>query len=211
MERTVLPDPEAVGREAAEKLAADLAGGGTLVLAGGRTPRRCYEILAGLDVPWGRVTVLFGDERCVPPDDADSNFRMAREALLERVSPMSVHRMPGELGAEAAAKIYGEVVARLRPLEVVTLGVGEDGHTAALFPGHPEVDLGGNAVPVHNSPKPPPDRLTLTMEVLREARRVYVLATGAAKRDAVARAMRGEVPAGMITSAHWFVDAEAAG
>src|SRR5579871_4473272 len=170
MERIVLPDAEAVARAAAQALAADLATGGTLVLAGGSTPRRCYEVLAGLEVPWGRVTVLFGDERCVGPDDPESNYRMAREALLERVQPLSIHRMPGELGAEAAAKLYGDVVQRLRPLDVVTLGVGEDGHTASLFPGHPELGASGSTVAVHNSPKPPPDRVSLTLEVLREAR-----------------------------------------
>lgn len=208
---SVFETPEALARAAAEALAADLAEGGTLVLAGGNSPRRCYEILADLDVPWGRVTVLFGDERCVPPDDAESNYRRAREALLDKVSPLSVHRMPGELGAEAAAMIYGDIVAKLRPLDVVTLGIGEDGHTASLFPGRPELAAPGNAIPVHNSPKPPPDRVSLTLEVLREARRVYVLASGPAKREAVARARRGKVPAGMIPGTIWFVDAEAGG
>jgi 6-phosphogluconolactonase len=211
VELSILADPEAVAQAAAKAVARDLAGGGSLVLAGGSTPKRSYEILAGLEVPWGRVTVLFGDERCVPPDDRESNYRMACETLLDRVRPLSVHRMPGELGAEAAAVIYGALVARLRPLDVVTLGVGEDGHTASLFPGHPESAAGGDAVAVHDSPKPPPDRVSLTLEVLREARRVYVLATGAAKREAIAAAMRGEVPAGMIPGARWLVDQEAAG
>jgi 6-phosphogluconolactonase len=118
--------------------------------------------------------------------------------------------VPGELGADAAAALYGAIVAPLRPLDVVLLGVGEDGHTASLFPGRPEVGAPGSAVAVHGSPKPPPDRVSLTMEVLREARRVVMLATGSGKREAVTRGQRGEVPAGMIEHARWFVDSDAA-
>lgn len=206
----VLDDAEAVAAAAAHEVARAMAGGGTLVLAGGGTPRRCYEALHSGALPWGRVKVLFGDERCVPPDDEESNYLMARKALLERVAPLSVHRMPGELGAEAGAELYSRLVEPLRPLDLVLLGVGEDGHTASLFPGHPALAQDGVAIPVHDSPKPPPDRISLTLEVLREARQVLVLATGAAKRDAVALARRGEVPAGMIPQARWLVDREAA-
>lgn len=202
---------ESVARAAARAIADGLAGGGSLALAGGTTPRRCYELLRELDVPWGRVTVLFGDERCLPPDDPDSNFRLARDALLGHVAPLSVHRIPGELGAEAAAAVYAGIVDGLRPLDLVLLGVGEDGHTASLFPGNAALAASGSAVAVHGAPKPPPDRVSLTLEVLREARRVLVLATGAGKREAVAMARRGEVPSGMIPDAMWLIDEAAAG
>ena len=208
----VLATPEDVARAAADQIAAALNGGSrTLVLAGGTTPKRCYELLAGAGVRWGRVTVLFGDERCVPPDDPDSNYRMAREALLDRVAPATVHRIAGELGPDEAAAAYDGIVGALAPLDVVLLGAGEDGHTASLFPGHPEVQASGFAVGVRNAPKPPPDRVSLTLPALQGARRVIVLATGAGKADAVARARRGEVPSGMIAGALWLLDRAAAG
>ena len=212
-EFTVLATPDDVARAGADQIAGALAGGArTFVLAGGTTPQRCYELLAArTDVEWGRVTVLFGDERCVPPDDPESNYRMAREALLDRAAPATVHRIVGELGPVEAANAYDDIVARLAPLDVVVLGVGEDGHTASLFPGHPELAAGGWAVPVRNSPKPPPDRVSLTLPALRGARLVIVLATGAGKADAVAKARRGEVPSGMIASAKWLIDRAANG
>lgn len=212
MEFTVLETPEDVAVAAAVDIAAAMRRGSrTLVLAGGNTPRRCYELLARLDVEWGRVTVLFGDERCVPPDHADSNYRLAREALLDQVAPASVHRMVGELGPDEGAAEYSRIVERLAPLDIVVLGIGEDGHTASLFPGHPEVNAKGWAVGVRNSPKPPPERVTLTLDALRGARRVIILATGAGKAQAVALAKRQEVPSGMIAGARWLLDRAAAG
>ena len=181
------------------------------MLAGGTTPRRCYELLVKLEVEWGRVTILFGDERCVPPDHPDSNYRMAREALLDHVSPATVHRMPAELGPDEGAAEYSRIVASLVPLDVVVLGIGEDGHTASLFPGHPELQAKGWVVGVRDSPKPPPERVTLTLQALREARHVIILATGAGKAQAVAMAKRQEVPSGMIAGARWLIDRAAAG
>jgi 6-phosphogluconolactonase len=212
MEFTVLDTAEDVASTAAAEIADALREGSrTLVLAGGNTPKRCYELLARLEVRWGRVTVLFGDERCVPPDHADSNYRLAREALLDQVAPATVHRMAGELGPDEAAAEYSRVVAGLAPLDVVVLGIGEDGHTASLFPGHPEVNAKGWAVGVRNSPKPPPERVTLTLPALRGARRVIILATGAGKAQAVEMAKRQEVPSGMIAGARWLIDRAAAG
>jgi 6-phosphogluconolactonase len=208
----VLPDPAAVARAAAETVRSLLAAGArTLVLAGGTTPAACYRELAGMELAWGRVTVLFGDERCVPPDDPESNYRMAREALLERVHPASIHRMAGELGPDEAAAAYDAIVGGLQPLDVVLLGVGEDGHTASLFPGHPALEAAGWATPVRGAPKPPPERVSLTLPAIRGAGTVLVLATGAGKADAVARARAGTVPSGMIENARWLLDPAAAG
>jgi len=213
VEVTVLETAEEVAAAAAGEIAAAIGSGAarTVVLAGGSTPRRAYELLADIPgVAWGRVTILFGDERCVPANHADSNYRMAREALLDRVAPATVHRMPAELGPDEGAELYSPVVASLAPLDFVLLGVGEDGHTASLFPGHPALDAKGWALGIHDSPKPPPERVTLTLPVLRAARRVLILATGAGKADAVAKAKRGEVPSGMIAGARWLIDREAA-
>jgi 6-phosphogluconolactonase len=209
---TVLETAEDVAAAAATDIAGALhEGARSLVLAGGTTPKRCYELLSQLEVEWGRVAILFGDERCVHPDHPDSNYRMARESLLDRVAPATVYRMPGELGPDEAAGEYAHVVAAVAPLDVVLLGVGEDGHTASLFPGHPALKAQGMAVGIRDAPKPPPQRVTLTLPALQSARRVIILATGAGKADAVARAKRGEVPSGMIAGARWLVDRAAAG
>ena len=208
----VLETPEAVAAAGAAAIAQALQEGSrTLVLAGGTTPARCYELLADLQVEWGRVTVLFGDERCVRPNHPDSNYRMARETLLDRVAPASVHRIPAELGPEQGAAEYESVVAALAPLDIVVLGIGEDGHTASLFPGHPVLTAKGLVAGVRNSPKPPPERVTLTMAALQGARQVIILATGAGKAKAVALAQRQQVPSGMIAGARWLIDRAAAG
>lgn len=200
-------DAEGVARAAADLVAdAILAGCRTLVLAGGSTPRRAYELLAERPLPWGRVTALFGDERCVAPDDPESNYLMAKRSLLDRVHPGSVHRMPGELGAEEAAARYEPIVAGLAPLDLVLLGMGPDGHTASLFPGHAALQAAGHAVAVHGAPKPPPDRVSLTLGALRAAREVVVLVTGADKAEALALARRAEVPSGMLPDALFLVD-----
>jgi len=208
---TVLATAEEVAEAAAAEIAEALRGGAqTLVLAGGTTPRRSYELLAELDVQWGRVTVLFGDERCVPPDHPDSNYRMVKESLLDRVAPATVYRMPAELGPDEGADAYAEVVANVAPLDLVLLGVGEDGHVASLFPGHPLLRASGLTAGIRDSPKPPPERVTLTLEAIRDAGRVLIIATGAGKADAVALARRGETPSGMIAGARWLIDRAAA-
>ena len=210
-EFTVLATAEEVAEAAAAEIADVLRGGAqTLVLAGGTTPKRCYELLAELDVQWGRVTVLFGDERCVPPDHPDSNYRMVKESLLDRVAPATVYRMPAELGPDEGADAYAEVVANVAPLDLVLLGVGEDGHVASLSPGHPLLRASGLTAGIRDSPKPPPERVTLTLEAIRDAGRVLIIATGAGKAGAVALARRGETPSGMIAGARWLIDRAAA-
>lgn len=205
----VFPTADALAAAAADVVAETIrsARATRLVLAGGSTPRRCYEILAARELPWGRVTVLFGDERCVPPTDPESNYRMAAETLLAHAAPASVHRMAGELGAEEGAALYEPAVAAA-PLDLVLLGIGPDGHTASLFPEHASLKAPGLVAAVHGAPKPPPDRVTLTLDALRSARRVLMLAAGADKRDAVRRALAGLVPAGMIPNAEWLVTSE---
>jgi 6-phosphogluconolactonase len=209
---TVLPDADAVARTAAAAVADVLRPGrrARIVLAGGTTPRRCYELLAGIDIPWGAAEILFGDERCVPPGHAESNYRLASEALLAKVAPGSVHRIPAELGPERAAELYAPIV-RAAPLDLVLLGIGPDGHIASLFPGSPALRSSDPVVAVHGAPKPPPDRVTIGLTALNAARRVLILATGPEKADAVALARRGAVPAGLVRRADWLVSEDAAG
>jgi 6-phosphogluconolactonase len=211
-EFVVLATAEEVAEAAAAEIAEALRDGArTLVLTGGTSPKRCYQLLAELDVPWGRVSVLFGDERCVPPLDPESNYRLARENLLDRVNPATVYRIPAELGPDEGADLYAEVVADTAPFDVVLLGVGEDGHVNSLFPGHPVLKAQGLTAGIHDSPKPPPQRVTMTFEAMRDAGRVIVIAAGAGKAAAVAAARRGETPSGMIASARWLIDRAAAG
>ena len=178
-----------------------------LALAGGNTPRAAYDALAGLVDDWAGVHLWFGDERCVGPEDPEANYRMVRETLLARaaIPEARVHRIAGELGALAAAERYeAEVRAGVAAadgggtpaLDLALLGLGEDGHTASLFPGAPALADGGVlCLPVHDAPKPPPDRVTMTLELLGAARALVVLAPGARKADAIRRVRAGPDPA----------------
>jgi 6-phosphogluconolactonase len=172
-----------------------------VALAGGTTPRRTYELLAAEIDDWEGVEVWFGDERAVGPDDPESNYRMARETLLAEAGGPVVHRIEGERGPEEAAAAYAAELGERLPTEgdvpvlgLALQGLGPDGHTASLFPGNPAVEAGGVCVAVHDAPKPPPDRITLTVPVLRAARSIVFLATGAEKADAVRRLLAGPDP-----------------
>jgi 6-phosphogluconolactonase len=195
----VLRDADAVAADAAEAVlaAADdaIAARGVfrVVLAGGSTPQAAYRLLAHASADWGHWHCYFGDERCLPAGAAERNSHAAHEAWLGRVPiPQGqVHPIPAEQGAEPAAAAYEPIVADALPFDLVLLGMGEDGHTASLFPGH-EVRPGPLVMPVHGAPKPPPDRVSLTPSALCRARRMLVLVTGAGKRPALARWKAGE-------------------
>ena len=171
----------------------------TVALAGGTTPRRAYERLATLDYQWPEVDVFFGDERCVPPDHPHSNFRMAHEALLSKV-PVHVHRMPGELcDAPAYERELREVVGSNPALDLVILGLGEDGHTASLFPGDAAVEEIERLVVRVERPDHP--RLTLTFPVLSAAPVALFLVEGERKQEAVRGLLAGEdIPATRVAS-----------
>ena len=128
-----------------------------LVLAGGETPRRCYEKLRSLAIDWGHVQLYLGDERCLPKGDAQRNDTMIRATLLEYISipQANIHFIPSELGAHAAAAAYTATLEQVAALDMVLLGMGEDGHTASLFPGNPATESAALVVPVFDSPKPP--------------------------------------------------------
>jgi len=177
-----------------------------IVLAGGNTPSGIYRMLRAADTDWSRWQVYFGDERCLPADDAERNSRMAAEAWLNRVPipQEQVHAIPAELGARAAALAYAETLRGVGDFDLVLLGLGEDGHTASLFPGR---DWGAaasapDALAVLDAPKPPPQRVSLSAARLSRTREVVFMVEGEAKRDAVARWRAGEqLPAGAIRPA----------
>jgi 6-phosphogluconolactonase len=180
----------------------------TVALAGGSTPRRLYERLATCKFPWADTDVFFGDERCVPPDHEASNFRMALEALLARV-PARVHRMPGETcDAAAYEDELSRVFATAPPqFDLVVLGLGEDGHTASLFPGDPALDVTDRWVV--RVERPDYDRLTLTLPVLAAATTVMFLVSGASKRAVLRSLLAGaDIPAARVRAEEVIVVAD---
>ncbi|MBS0456182.1 MAG: 6-phosphogluconolactonase [Proteobacteria bacterium] len=180
-----------------------------LVLAGGNTPRAAYCLLRdansdGTRADWSRWRIWFGDERCAPPDDPQRNSAMARAAWLDHVAipAANICAIPAELGARTAADRYATMLHDIGDFDLVLLGLGEDGHTASLFPGHAEGIRADapNAVAVFNAPKPPPERVSLSAARLARARQVLFLVEGAGKADAVARWRAGAaLPAASIT------------
>ena len=192
VEIEVVADP---ARAVAERLAEQARAGGHVALTGGSTPKRAYELAAGLEPDWSRVELWWGDERCVPPGHEWSNFGMAKAALLDRleVAPAAVHRIAGELGREAGAAQYERELAELAAFDLMLLGLGPDGHVASLFPGQPTLaETERRATGAEAKLEPFVDRITLTLPALRAAREVLFLVTGAEKAEAAARAFAGE-------------------
>jgi 6-phosphogluconolactonase len=185
----------------------------SLALSGGKTTGPIYRTLARMTLDWERVDFYFADERCVPPDHPDSNYLLVEETLLRPVKarPEQVFRMEGERqDRDAAARDYEAKLPEA--LDVVVLGMGEDGHTASLFPGHSALEERKRRVLAVVGPKPPPWRLTLTLPVLTGARKVLGVVSGAGKRDAVRRVLAGEdLPSARVTNAVWMMDRAAAG
>jgi 6-phosphogluconolactonase len=226
----VLPDPDAVARAAADLFSTIVRGVladhavARVALAGGSTPKATYRLLASPSyrerVDWPRVEIFFGDERCVPPDHSDSNYRMAREALLDHVPLLAyhVHRIAGERPPAEAAASYEQLLLRLGDpprLDLALLGMGPDGHTASLFPGTPVLDETRALVAPVYVAKLDSWRATLTAPVLSAASHVVVTAVGAEKADALTTALtspQGTVPIQLVRAAdmRWLVDEAAA-
>ncbi len=232
------PSPEALAAAVAGRLVVRLAA----VQAAGRTPavgltggtiaEKIHEAVVAAtegheDVDWSNVDFWWGDDRYVPADDDGRNAKQAREVMLDRldVDERRVHEMPASDGPhdslEDAAEAYGDEVRRLGSgqFDVLMLGVGPDGHVASLFPGYPQLDVDDTiAVPVTDSPKPPPERITLTFGALNRSSEVWFVVSGEGKADAVAKALADgtdlhDIPAVGVTgqdSTVWFVDEAAA-
>ena len=194
------PDAAAVAVAAADHLAARILAvletrqACHVALPGGSTPAACLRLLANKPLPWEHIHWYLGDERCLPIGVADRNDSMIRACLWEpaEVPAENCHPIPAELGPEQAATAYSQIIGPIAPLDIVLLGMGEDGHTASLFPDNPALALSTPAVPVFNAPKPPPDRVSLSLATLQEAGERIVLITGEGKRAAVQAMQRGE-------------------
>jgi 6-phosphogluconolactonase len=194
VEITTVADAEEAARVVAERLAEQARAGGSIVLTGGSTPRRAYELAAELEPDWSRAELWWGDERCVPPNDERSNFGMAKAALLDRLEgqPEAVHRMQGELGSDAGAEQYVRELDGVGTFDLVLLGLGPDGHVASLFPDFPTLDVTDRTVVGSSAGHEPfVDRITLTLPRLCDTRELVFLVAGEDKAEAVARAVAG--------------------
>jgi 6-phosphogluconolactonase len=214
----VLSDP---ARAVAEILAERARREGSIVLTGGSSVAGAYREAASLEPDWSAVTVWWGDERCVPPEHEDSNYRLARESLLDHLQhgPCEAHRIRGELPPPEAAEELDRALDGVH-LDLMLLGLGPDGHMASLFPGTPQLqkrDRRATYGPAGLDPQV--DRVTMTVPTINSAGRIVYLVTGADKADAVARAFQGaitdEVPASLtrlaLVPVEVFLDAAAAG
>jgi 6-phosphogluconolactonase len=227
----VVPDADVLAATVASRLVAKIVdaqaerGTASVVLTGGRIAAKVLRTLEDLPaaaaIDWSHVDLWWGDERFLPSGDPDRNETQARAALLDDLplDPARVHPMPATDGpdgsdAEAAALRYaGEIDGA--PFDVLMLGVGEDGHVASLFPEHPVLNETGTTAAVHNSPKPPPTRITLTMPTIQTADEVWLIAAGPDKTESVGAALNGDKtkPAAHATGVsrtYWLLDQAAA-
>ena len=186
----IFPDAQAVARETVQRVMAAaqqaIAERGVfkLVLAGGRTPEAAYKMLALEALDFSCWEIYYGDERCLPVEHAERNSKMAADAWLDQFQFAGVYPIPAESGAKMGAEQYAQQIKRVMPFDVVLLGIGEDGHTASLFPGHTH-DAAALTHAVANAPKPPPDRVSLSASSLSNTRVLLFLITGAGKQTAV--------------------------
>jgi 6-phosphogluconolactonase len=156
-----------------------------IVLAGGSTPNLIYQNLSQVQTDWNNWWIFWGDERCLPAQDNERNSLMAKQAWLDKVSipGAQIFPIPAEQGAKSAAATYQSIIAKYLPFDMVLLGMGEDGHTASLFPGqvHNQSEL---VHEVYNSPKPPSDRVSMSAKALSDTTQLLFLISGAGKREA---------------------------
>ena len=177
-----------------------------IVLAGGNTPRDIYGVLRAADTDWSRWHIFFGDERCVAADDSSRNSLMAAQALLEHVPIPSaqINVVPAGIGAGAAARVYADILRGVDDFDLVLLGLGEDGHTASLFPQHDwgTAEDAPDTLAIFDAPKSPPQRVSLSARRLSRTRQALFLVAGKSKLDAVRRWRNGaDIPARAIQPA----------
>lgn len=206
----VMADGSSLARDAASRIIREARaaigdrGKFSIVMAGGNTPQHTYQFLSRSESDWSRWHVYFGDERCVARSDERRNSLMVLKALLRDV-PIpkdQIHEIQADAGFDVAISAYEKILRRALPFDLVLLGLGEDGHTASLFPGR-QHDPAETLVAVHDSPKEPPERVSMNYPTLNEARKVLVLVEGENKREAVRAWLAGDdLPISRITGLH---------
>lgn len=228
----IFPDKTALAHAAASdaidtlQQAIDTHGSATWVLAGGTTPEAAYGIIASTyleDVDWSKVTILIGDERIAPLDSPESNWHQAEQLLLKHIPQATLLRPKSNETAESGAGEYQKQLASLVKnqaglprFDLVWLGMGEDGHTLSLFPNHPDfAPTDQLVIPVHDAPKPPADRLSLTLAALQNSQKTLILSSGNGKAKILEAALSptSDLPiaqAARLTHANWYVDQAAA-
>ena len=178
-----------------------------VILPGGNTPASCLSYLAEKPLAWNKVHWYPGDERCYPAGHIDRNDVMLKKNLWSHLTNTNVHIIPAELGAEEAARIYRDIVSPVDNFDIAFLGMGEDGHTASLFPNNEALQDARSVIPVHDSPKAPDDRVSLSINTLKKADCRIVLASGSAKADIITRIKNGEsLPINCLGDINWYVD-----
>ena len=181
-----------------------------VILPGGNTPIQSLEQLADKSLPWDKVHWYLGDERCLPQGDAERNDLMLDKHLWSRISRLSttnIHRIAAELGAEKGAQLYREEIKSIEIFDIAFLGMGEDGHTASLFPSHDALADDRSVIPVYHSPKPPSARVSLSLATLLKTKLKVVLVGGKEKAPIIAKIKANErLPINSIGDIHWFVD-----
>lgn len=222
----VYADPEAVALAAADYLyhqiqgCVDKNGQCHVVLPGGSTPARCLELLAETKLQWDSIHWYLSDERCYPVGHAERNDTMIRDKLFSQqpvpaqsqaqASIKNFHPIPAEFGPEQGAKKYAELLDAIIGIDIVVLGMGEDGHTASLFPDNAALQDMRNVVPVYDAPKAPTERITLGLYAIKKAGRCVVIATGENKNEALMKLKKGDVlPVAQVEPDVWFVDEKA--
>lgn len=178
-----------------------------MIVPGGSTPAGCFASLTEKSLPWDKLHFYPGDERCYPEGHPQRNDVMITEHLLSMLAPVHFYPMPAEDGPEQAAASYRETIQGIDAFDIAFLGMGEDGHTASLFPGNAALQETASVVAVHDAPKPPAERVSMGLNTLRQARVRVVLAAGAAKAEIIQRIRSGDVlPVNSIGDIHWFID-----
>lgn len=178
-----------------------------VIVPGGNTPALCFDYLSRKSLPWEKIHWYPGDERCYPEDHPERNDVMLRQNLLSRIPNSHFHPMHAELGPEQAAAAYCETIATIDAFDIAFLGMGEDGHTASLFPGNVATKEALPVVAVHNAPKLPAERVSMGMNTLRRSRLRMVLAAGKSKAEIIQRIRAGDkLPVNSIGDIHWFLD-----
>lgn len=211
----VYDNPETVAQAAADYLfqkintCVDKKGLCHIVLPGGSTPARCLELLSKKSLPWGSIHWYPGDERCYPVGHTERNDTMIMAKLFSQKTQYEsfFHPIPAELGPELGAKTYAILLNEINSMDIVILGMGEDGHTASLFPENPALEDKRSVVPVYDAPKAPDKRVSLGLTVLGNAEECIVIATGVNKQDALVKISKGtQLPITSVKPDVWFVD-----